>query len=201
VTRTISDFKKIDELVSRAIKTPANSVSEKIMEVSHEIVETRCESRSDRNLSKVGSVNGLSVYEETGITAFTEDLMDCGNNFAIILKNLAQVFNIKNVNETVRIFLESSNATIAFNMDGGLHFNLLYYQKLHYLKQEVSSIEVYFFWYSTFCHELAHNIVSAHNEEHSFLTEHLQYSYFKQLFPQLTQMAMQKKQTKMFYWF
>lgn len=203
MTKTISDFKRIDDLVTKAIKTSPSSVADKIKEVSHEIIETRCESRSDRNLARVGTVNGLAVYEETGITAFTEDLMECGESFATILKNLAQVFNVKN--DVIRIFLENSNATIAFNLNGGLHFNLLYYQKLHYLKKEISMMEVYFFWYSTFCHELAHNIVSSHDEEHSFLTEHMQYSYFKQLFPQLMQMANNqaetKKPAKMFYWF
>ena len=208
INHTISDFKRIDEMVSRAIKTTPGAVANQIIETSREIIETRCESKADRNLIKVGNVGGLSVYEENGGKSFSEEYMECAGEFAIVLKNIAQVFSLKRMEETVRIFLESSNGTIAFNLNGGLHFNLIYFHKLHYNKKDVSLMEVYFFWYSTFCHELAHNIVEAHNEEHGFLTEHLQYTYFKQLFPHLLQLHNNnnnnnnnKKNTKMFYWF
>lgn len=64
---------------------------------------------------------------------------------------------------------------MAFNQGRNLYFNAFYFEDFGHETNDDAAIS---FWFTTFCHELAHNVASAHNKHHeaaeeALLTEHM----------------------------
>ena len=64
--------------------------------------------------------------------------------------------------ENLNIFMDNSD-TIAFNLGKRLFFNISYYKPSQPFRTHAS------FWFSIFCHELAHNAYQDHDAKHSSL--------------------------------
>lgn len=74
---------------------------------------------------------------------------------------------------------------MGFNKGGYLHFNLLFYEKLHCRKKS-TFVDTYAFWFIVFSHELAHNFVSEHNADHAYISESYSAFYMRKLFEVLS---------------
>ncbi|EER28951.1 hypothetical protein CPC735_036570 [Coccidioides posadasii C735 delta SOWgp] len=90
-------------------------------------------------------------------------------HFASILMDCASIFGLRK--DSISVFCEPNGKTIAFNHQGSIFCNFHYFQNLHLAKvTEGSRADTLVYWWTIFCHELAHNIVELHNSEHSYYT-------------------------------
>ena len=107
------------------------------------------------------SRNGIKVYAgvDAAAHAFLSQNFNLVERFSAVIHNLAQVYKLHP--STVAIFYDTKGNTIAFNYNRALYFNLRYFTSLH--QHNVDS-SCYSYWYMTYAHELAHNLVSAHNK-------------------------------------
>ena len=96
-------------------------------------------------------------------------------DFAGLLEMLAtQVFGIS---QPINVFWDPSGRAIAFNRSRQLFFNLRHYIQWH--KDRKSSL---YYWYLVFCHELAHNEHSPHDETHEYWLSSFADQYMGKLF-------------------
>ena len=87
------------------------------------------------------------------------------NQFINILKDLADVFDMSS-KLPINIFYDENTNSVAFNRDGKLFFNLKFYFELH--EEECKNgltTDAMTYWFTIFCHQLAHNFVKEHNSE------------------------------------
>jgi len=114
------------------------------------------------------SRNGIKIFSTaTGSgSLFLSQNFHQVERFSIVIQNLAKVFKLNL--STVAIYYEPNGSTIAFNRSKALYFNLRFFVALH---QNSVDSSCYSYWYMTFAHELAHNLVTAHNKEHGSFTE------------------------------
>ena len=109
--------------------------------------------------------------------------------FAGLLKDVAGIFalDVKSVN----VFFDERGKTIAFNRNGSVFCNYLYFQQLHEKQMMQRSTEwsaqggpaqsradALVYWWVILCHELAHNLVADHSSNHSYYTEGFVAQYF-----------------------
>ncbi|KAA8494873.1 hypothetical protein FVE85_3114 [Porphyridium purpureum] len=114
-------------------------------------------------------------------------------HFSRLLRYLCGVFGLDP--RAVCIYYDPQGRSIAFNANRTLHFNFSFYLSLHAaafgaatlgLQGSVSSsdglaakvIDAFSYWYTVYCHELAHNFVSLHNRDHEFYLESFVQQYF-----------------------
>ena len=68
--------------------------------------------------------------------------------------------------KAIHIFYDSSVNSIALNRDGALFFNLKFYLELHEQKCKTKpTIDAMTYWFTIYCHVLAHNFIQLHNSE------------------------------------
>ncbi|RIA98329.1 hypothetical protein C1645_140589 [Glomus cerebriforme] len=85
--------------------------------------------------------------------------------FINMLKDIGSIFEIPS--DAIHIFYDNYTSSVAFNRDRALFFNLNYYIGLHDREcRDKPSGDAMTYWYMTFCHELAHNLVQSHSSEH-----------------------------------
>ncbi len=119
------------------------------------------------------SRSGIKVFYsvDTGPEFLTQNF-SAVEQFAVVIQQLASVYKLNLA--TVAIYYELKGSTIAFNSNKALYFNLRFFCALH---QQNVNIASYSYWYMTFAHELAHNLVTAHNKEHGSFTENIAMMY------------------------
>ncbi|CDZ96200.1 Transcription factor Opi1 [Phaffia rhodozyma] len=84
-----------------------------------------------------------------------------------VLLPLSDVFKMSSL--SLHIFHDVSGPLIAFNRSGSLFMNLRYYLAWHAdLVRNGKLDEALTSWYFTLAHEIAHNLVSPHNAQHSY---------------------------------
>ena len=108
-----------------------------------------------------------SASAENEAFAFLARNYDAVENFGEVIKHLVQVFKLNM--SSVAIYYDPNGNTIAFNSNKAFHFNFRFFNAIH--RNDWKSKGCYSYWYTVFCHELAHNLVSAHNKEHGKYTE------------------------------
>ncbi|KAJ3330014.1 hypothetical protein HDU91_003705, partial [Kappamyces sp. JEL0680] len=98
--------------------------------------------------------------------------------FAILLETIAcKVFGIT---AQLHIFYDRSGGTIAFNRGRTLFFNYRYYLSWH--ADSHGKPDRLYFWFMTFCHELAHNEHGPHDETHEYYMSGFAEQYLDKLF-------------------
>ena len=109
------------------------------------------------------SRNGIRLFATTTSSGalFLSQNFHQVERFSIVIQNLAKVFKLNL--STVAIYYEPNGSTIAFNRSKALYFNLRFFVALH---QNSVDTSCYSYWYMTFAHELAHNLVTAHESPH-----------------------------------
>ncbi|PKY20927.1 hypothetical protein RhiirB3_524661 [Rhizophagus irregularis] len=123
----------------------------------------------------VGNEQGIELYDTKSIKQ--ADILSPSNRaslfrFLNILRNIASVFELEL--QAVHVFYDNYTNSVAFNSDRSLFFNLKFYIGLHDKECAVKpTSDAMTYWYLTFCHELAHNIIQSHSSDH----EHYLTSY------------------------
>jgi hypothetical protein len=105
------------------------------------------------------------------IADFEKVLLDVGSIYGVAARSL-------------NLFYDEVGGTIAFNSNGSVFCNLRYYLQLHAAKASSTAnggqgmAEAVSWWWVVIAHELAHNLVSQHNADHSYYTESFVQLYF-----------------------
>lgn len=73
--------------------------------------------------------------------------------------------------EMFHVYYDTSTPLAAFNTSGSLFFSLVKFQ--NQLHSGLTRHQLLSFWFTVLCHELAHNIESAHNKNHEAAMEQL----------------------------
>jgi hypothetical protein len=91
------------------------------------------------------------------------------DDFGHLLRDVANIYNLNQA--AMHIFYDNQGPTIAFNSSGSIFCNFRFWKKLHQGKLgKESQLEATAYWWVVVAHELAHNLVSAHDSQHSFYT-------------------------------
>lgn len=106
-------------------------------------------------------------YDSSSV--FLQNNWNAVEAFSTVLVHISSIYGLRP--ESVAIFHEPTGKTIAFNRDRALYFNVRFFCSLHYRVSPAPSLQCFSYWYTTAAHELAHNIVQAHDQQHGFFTE------------------------------
>ncbi|KAK5941702.1 hypothetical protein PMZ80_005652 [Knufia obscura] len=106
------------------------------------------------------------------------------NAFADLLKSTGEIFSLSP--SILNIFFETGGKTIAFNRNGSIFCNYLYFRQLHETQTQSTDAataqagmdDALVYWWVILCHELAHNLVADHSSNHSYYTEGFVAQYF-----------------------
>ena len=120
----------------------------------------------------------LSPARTSNSTAFLTQHASALSTFSNLLRDVAGVFALDV--RTLNVFFDPNGKTIAFNRNGSIFCNYLYYQQLHEagFGSSRGKAEAFVYWWVIFCHELAHNLVQDHSSNHSYYTEGFVAQYF-----------------------
>ncbi|KAF5247866.1 hypothetical protein FANTH_6147 [Fusarium anthophilum] len=154
---------------------------------------TYCDKTPANNISFIAETsNGMKIF-------FSKDIKDPGsflskhlNNLNVFSSMLIEVGNTYSMSPKVlHIFYDEAGGTIAFNTGGSIFCNFRFFLQLHAAQIEGRSgqakAEAATWWWVVLAHELAHNLVSLHNADHSYYTE----SFIQQYFPKIVARAVQ----------
>ncbi len=131
------------------------------------------------------SRSGIKVFYSVGTgPEYLTQNFTAVEKFAVVIQHLASVYKLNLA--TVAIYYEPKGNTIAFNSNKALYFNLRFFCALH---QQDVGVACYSYWYVTFAHELAHNLVTAHNMEHGSFTESIAALYLPDFAKLLTRIG------------
>lgn len=121
--------------------------------------------------------DGLLVFVKNGAGPPTAEELKYAEQFSDILKRCSAIYECGYNTFCLYIGEESS---IAFNYRGSLFFNLRVFiaQTRGSSWKPATTLD---FWYTVMAHELAHNLVSSHGQEHSFFTESFISGYLARL--------------------
>ncbi|GAB7353434.1 hypothetical protein MBLNU459_g3902t2 [Dothideomycetes sp. NU459] len=146
-----------------------------------------CDKQPGHDLTFIAdSAAGVKIFMENNIptvrrTPFLQENLNAVNAFAYLLLDIGSIFLLKP--QSLHIFYNDSGSSIAFNQDGSIFCNLRYFLQLHWSKfggvRGKKDAAVY--WWMTLCHELAHNIVQDHGQQHEFYTESFATEYFAKM--------------------
>ncbi|KAF2268937.1 hypothetical protein CC78DRAFT_575481 [Lojkania enalia] len=102
------------------------------------------------------------------------------NSFLPLVFGLTSIFGVNP--DAVNIFLDSSSNTVAFNMNGSLFFNLAWFISLHFGRYGTveGRLRAFDSWFFTYCHELAHNLVTDHNARHNWYQQQIAIEFSQQ---------------------
>ncbi|KAK4204226.1 hypothetical protein QBC40DRAFT_273020 [Triangularia verruculosa] len=120
----------------------------------------------------------LSVDAST----FLANNIDAIKQFEILLRDCGEIYRLPA--KALHIFYDETGGTIAFNANGSIFCNLRFFNQLHRVQQGgrlegQKKVEATTWWWVVLAHELAHNLVTTHDSQHSYYTE----SFIQQYFP------------------
>lgn len=169
---------------------PHNSSSVFTPPQTQEVKETStyCDSKPAQNIVSVGSApNQMKVYLHKDLVPNMADFMSTNigaiSKFEMLLRDVAEVYGVSAT--AMQIHYDASGPCIAFNTNGSIFCNLRFFLQLHYHKMTGggraavdAKVEATIWWFVVVAHELAHNLVSAHDANHSYYTESFVQEYF-----------------------
>lgn len=173
---------------------PHNSSSVFTPPQTQEVKETStyCDSKPAQNIVSVGSApNQMKVYLHKDLISTMSDFMSTNigaiAKFETLLRDVADVYGVSST--AMQIHYDAEGPCIAFNTNGSIFCNLRFYLQLHYQKMTSSTpravvdgrVEATIWWFVVVAHELAHNLVSAHDANHSYYTESFVQEYFAKM--------------------
>lgn len=165
---------EIQRQVQRAIQASrpdASSVIQSQSQQVHEAATHYCDVAGlDVDLSLAGRVHGTPVFVSRDLSAADLLTVHAGALDRLIrqvYRPIGAIFGIDP--RSMNVFCDTKGPSIAFNRGGTLYLNLRYYLAWHDADVQAGRlagplVSVYF----TMAHELAHNLVAAHNSEHEF---------------------------------
>ena len=92
----------------------------------------------------------------------------------------------------LHIFYDEAGGTIAFNTGGSIFCNFRFFLQLHAAQlsgqqQGKAKVDAATWWWVVLAHELAHNLVSLHNSDHSYYTESFIQQYMGKMVAKIAQ--------------
>ena len=137
----------------------------------------------DVDLRLAGHVVGMKVYVSTdldGPTTLTHNRAALERLIELVYRPVGAIFGVNP--QSMHVFCDTQGPSIAFNRGGSIFLNLRYYLAWHDADVQANRlvnplISVYF----SVAHELAHNLVLAHNSEHEFYFSSIAEQYFMSL--------------------
>lgn len=140
---------------------------------------TYCDSKPAHNINFAAEAPGgmrvfvakdLSVEPARFLTSHAGPI----GQFEAVLREAGGVYGLATT--SLHIFYDETGGTIAFNSNGSIFCNLRFFMQLHAGKMKRGAgggegrMEATSWWWVVLAHELAHNLVSVHNSDHSYYT-------------------------------
>lgn len=137
----------------------------------------------DVDLRLAGQVAGMKVYVSTDLDGAATLMHNHGaleRLVELVYRPIGAIFGMNP--QSMYVFCDTKGPSIAFNRGGAIYLNFRYYLAWHDADVQAGRlvnplISVYF----TMAHELAHNLVLAHNSEHEFYFSSIAEQYFMSL--------------------
>ncbi|KAG8428848.1 hypothetical protein J3459_002376 [Metarhizium acridum] len=155
---------------------------------------TYCDKAPAQNIAFAAeSSNGMKVYVAKSIQGDAATFLSSNtgpiNSFASLLVEIGGIYSLSP--KVLHIFYDDSGGTIAFNTGGSIFCNFRFFLQLHAAQIQSGSgkAEAATWWWVVLAHELAHNLVSPHNSDHSYYTESFIQQYMAKMVAKVTQMA------------
>ncbi|KAJ4289702.1 hypothetical protein N0V90_011031 [Kalmusia sp. IMI 367209] len=126
-----------------------------------------CNDEQWENLHKAFSIpysgRHVDVFYGKNHSESPQEIQHDLSSFLPLIFSLANLFGVNP--SAVSIFLDKQSRTIAFNQNRSLFFNLGWFMQMHSADYGTAEgrMKALDSWFLTFCHELAHNLVSDHN--------------------------------------
>lgn len=172
---------------------PHNSSSVFTPPQTQEVKETStyCDSKPAQNIVSVGSApNQMKVYLHKDLIGTMSEFMSTNigaiTKFETLLRDVAEVYGVSST--ALQIHYDAQGPCIAFNTNGSIFCNLRFFLQLHYHKMTTTGraatdarVEATIWWFVVVAHELAHNLVAAHDANHSYYTESFVQEYFAKM--------------------
>ncbi|KAI0646791.1 hypothetical protein C8Q79DRAFT_956470 [Trametes meyenii] len=122
------------------------------------------------DMALVGDMGGIKVFvarDVPDVKSFLQTKSESLARFIYTIRPLQEVFTLPPT--SLHIFYDRAGELIAFNRNASLFLNLRYFEQWHDGEvREGKMTDAYISWYFTLAHEIAHNLVKAHNSEHEF---------------------------------
>lgn len=153
---------------------------------------TYCDSQPAQNIVFAAQApRGMKVYLHKNIT--TDHMTFLGQNseaisrFEALIRDIAEIYGVSPT--AMQIHFDEEGPCIAFNTNGSIFCNLRFFLQLHYNKMRDNigrraaegRVEATVWWFVVVAHELAHNLVAAHDANHSYYTESFVQEYFAKM--------------------
>lgn len=139
---------------------------------------TYCDKTPAHNIAFAAEAsNGMKVYVAKDLAAEPSKFLITNigpiNAFASLLVEIGSIYALSP--QVLHIFYDEAGGTIAFNTGGSIFCNLRWFLQLHAKnlegpRQGEAKAEAGTWWWVVLAHELAHNLVSTHDADHSYYT-------------------------------
>ncbi|EON96657.1 putative neutral zinc metallopeptidase protein [Phaeoacremonium minimum UCRPA7] len=139
---------------------------------------TYCDSKPAHNINFAAEApNGMRVFVAKDLSVepvkFLSSNITPIGNFENLLRDIGNIYGLPT--KAMHMFYDEKGGTIAFNSNGSIFCNLRFFIQLHASKLEgagqgEAKVEAAVWWWVVIAHELAHNLQSQHNSEHSYYT-------------------------------
>lgn len=139
---------------------------------------TYCDKTSAQNITFAAEAsNGMKVYVSRDMKEDAAKFLSANlgpiNAFASLLFDVGSIYSLSP--KVLHIFYDDAGGTIAFNTGGSIFCNLRFFLQLHARqiegpRQGEGKAEAGTWWWVVLAHELAHNLVSTHDADHSYYT-------------------------------
>ncbi|KAG5950164.1 hypothetical protein E4U53_005421 [Claviceps sorghi] len=153
---------------------------------------TYCDSTPAQNITFAAEAsNNMKVFFSKDMRAPAAEFLSANigpiNAFAGLLVDIGGIYSLSP--RVLHIFYDESGGTIAFNTGGSIFCNLRFFLQLHAARVTTSSgkAEAATWWWVVMAHELAHNLVSTHNSDHSYYTESFIQQYMGKMLAKVNQ--------------
>lgn len=153
---------------------------------------TYCDSKPAQNIVFAAQApRGMKVYLHKNLTidhmTFLGENSEAIAKFETLLRDVAEIYGVSPT--ALQIHFDEEGPCIAFNTNGSIFCNLRFFLQLHYNKMRDNvgraaadgRVEASVWWFVVVAHELAHNLVSAHDANHSYYTESFVQEYFAKM--------------------
>ncbi|KAI0822620.1 hypothetical protein BC628DRAFT_1388241 [Trametes gibbosa] len=162
------------DLAIRACKEERSEVlknKRQMQVVKESLNEGYCDiSGHPTDMTLVGDMDGTKIFVAKDVPDGKLLMRNKSESLARFLYTIRPLQGIYTLTpSSLHIFYDRAGDTIAFNRNASLFLNLRFFEQWH--DAEVSRGQLtnaFISWYFTLAHEIAHNLVQAHNSEHEF---------------------------------
>jgi hypothetical protein len=135
-----------------------------------------CDSKPAHNINFAAEApNGMRVFVAKDLSVDPATFLSSNTGpigaFESLLREVGGVYGLSPA--SLHIFYDEQGGTIAFNNGGSIFCNLRFFIQLHAGRVGgggEAKAEAAVWWWVVVAHELAHNLVSQHNSDHSYYT-------------------------------